>query len=502
MFNMKGKISIRNKTIVCFTVLIVTIIIAQLIFNLFLLKPFVSYTKTKVIENSFNSLKTDYNGKVNNIYQLAEEIQNKHGIKIVLFDHDELIYTTGFSSNQQFNIPMNPALRGQKPKNSPPGNDRFGGFINNTDDFKETPTVEKTGYKDDIGQLVLKGKFVFDGNEVYVVMTLPMESIDTSVSLYTKVSSVIALFALIIGILLAITFSNSLTKPITSVEKVAHSLSDLDFSVLANENVSTAELASLAKSINAMSLKLKISIEDLQIANDELKKDIDYKNQIEDMRRQFVANVSHEMKTPLGLLQIYCENLKNNVDGIDKEYYCNVIIEEVQSLNDMVLSMLDISSIESGLSKMTFEKFDLSMLCKDIAVKFRNAYETHIINFDIENNIFVSGDVKYISQAINNYILNAVSHTQSGCRIEIFLKKAENSAMFSVFNEGEIIDSYSFENIWEPFFKSDKARTRNGNNNTGLGLYIVKTIIEKHNGRVNVQNEANGVNFSFTIPID
>lgn len=501
---MKKKISIRNKTIRYFSVMIITIIVAQIVFNFSLLKPLVSYSKTKVIENSFYELQKEYSGNVDDISILAEEIQNNHGIKMVLSYNDEIIYTTGFSSRQEFIVPKDQWLLDQPPQDKPPENkedDRYRDFIRNTNDFKETPTVDTIKFENGTEQLVLKGKFNYNNEDIYVVMTLPMEAIDTSVRLYNSVSSIIMLIALAIGILLAVGFSKSLTKPITSVEKVAQNLSNLDFSDTANENVSVKELASLAQSINSMSENLKKSIEDLQVANEELKKDIDYKNQAELMRRQFIANVSHEMKTPLGLLQIYCENLKDNIEGVDKEYYCNVIIEETQNLNDMVVSMLEISSIESGLQKMNFINFDISSLCESIAEKFKNAYENYNLVYNIEKNIIVNGDVKYISQAVNNYITNAVSHTQEGKLIRFDLAKSDECVIVSVFNEGSCISDENIEKLWEPFFKSDKARTRDSQNNVGLGLYIVKTIIEKHTGQVFVENKENGVAFSFRIPI-
>lgn len=501
---MKKKMSIRNKAIIYFSVIIIITIVSQLIFNLFLLKPFVSYTKTKIIENSFYDLKDEYGGSVDDISTLADDIQNKHGIKTVLYSDNEIIFTTGFSSQQEFDIPFErkPPQQPEDNKNRFGKNDRYGEFINNPDDFKETPSVNILDLRNDFSQLVLKGKFSYNGKTVFVVMTLPMESIDTEVYLYNNVSYGIMFFALVIAVVMAIGFSASLAKPITAIEKVAQNLSNLDFSVLADENVSAKEISSLAKSINSMSAELQNSINDLQAANKELKKDIVNKNKIEEMRRQFIANVSHEMKTPLGLLQIYCENLKNNVEGIDKEYYCNVIIEETQNLNEMVKSMLDISSIESGLTGMTFEKFDISKLCEDIALKFKNAYDEFDFDYHIEDGICLSGDAKYITQAINNYVSNAVSHTDAGNTIELKLAKDGNHARLSVYNEGSNVDENSLDSLWDPFFKSDKARTRNENNNVGLGLYIVKTTIEKHNGAVYVENKQKGVEFGFLLPIE
>ncbi len=497
---MKKKISIRNKTILYFSLLIVIVIVFQLIFNLFLLKPFVSYTKTNVIEKSFYQLKNNYNGDIDDVSDMIDEIQNEHGIKVVLSNSDEVIYTSGFSSRQEFDPPKEQSPPPDKnDENKPEIKDDKKDDSINVSDFTDTPQVETVNRTDTDSELVLKGKFTYDGTTLYAVMSVPMESIDASVSLYTKANSVVSLLVLLIGVGFAFAFSKSLAKPITSVEKVAQSLADLDFSVLADENVSTAELASLAKSINKMSVNLKNSIDDLTVANEELKKDIDYKNKIENMRRQFIANVSHEMKTPLGLLQIYCENLKNNIDGVDKEYYCDVIIEETQNLNDMVVSMLDISSIESGLSKMQFEKIDMSQLTREIAAKFKNAYDECDLSFEIEDNIEVFGDAKYLGQALGNYISNAATHTKSGGKINVSLASSENSAVLSVFNEGENIDSNMIDDIWTPFFKSDKARTRS-NNNVGLGLYIVKTIIEKHKGTVGVENTPTGVVFTFTIP--
>ncbi|MDO4364205.1 MAG: HAMP domain-containing sensor histidine kinase [Clostridia bacterium] len=495
---MKKKISIRNKTIIYFSLLIAIVIVFQLVFNLFLLKPFVSYTKTNVIEKSFYQLKENYNGDIDDVSDMIDEIQNKHGIKVVLSDSNEIIYTSGFSSRQEFDVPKE---QGPPPKtdgeNKPEPKDNENDI--NVSDFTDNPQVETLSRTDKDTELVLKGRFAYDGTTLYVVMSVPMESIDASVALYTKANSVVSLVVLLIGVVLAFAFSKSLTKPITSVEKVAQSLSELDFSILADENVSTAELASLAKSINKMSVKLKSSIDDLTVANEELKKDIDYKNKIEEMRRQFIANVSHEMKTPLGLLQIYCENLKNNIDGVDKEYYCDVIIEETQNLNDMVVSMLDISSIESGLSKMQFEPLDMSALTREVAAKFKNAYDEYNLSFDIEDGIEVLGDAKYLSQALGNYISNATTHTKDGGEIKVSLSAENGNAVIGVYNDGENIADDMLSDIWTPFFKSDKARTRT-NNNVGLGLYIVKTIVEKHKGTVGVQNIPTGVIFTFTVP--
>lgn len=525
---MKKSISIRTKIASCFALLMLLLIISQIVFNVFLLKPYFTYTKKKVIEKAFYEISENYTGSTSDIDELANSLQNTHSIKLILFDENGIIYTTGFANNQQFLPPadikapdsstVKPPEQSNSDKSSddksasdnsdnsdnstqPPANGEREMQIPGGAEFTEVPTISTVdrGMGDE-QELQLTGKFDCDGVTFYVLLTLPMESIESSVALFTKVSAVISAAVLAIGIVIAVILSNSLTRPIKSVEQVAKSLSDLDFSKLADENVTTSELASLAKSINAMSVKLKNSIDELQIANDNLKKDIDYKNKIEQMRRQFIANVSHEMKTPLGLLQIYCANLKNNINGVDKEYYCDVIIEETEKLNDMVISMLDISSIESGLSKMEFADTDISAAARETAAKFITAYDECEFDADIDDSLTVSGDLKHIEQAMNNYISNAVTHTENGEKIKISLKKEGNRAVFSVENAGKAIADEDIEHLWDPFYKSDKARTRT-QNNVGLGLYIVKTIIEKHMGEYGVENTQNGVRFYFSLPL-
>lgn len=502
---MKKSKSIRTKIIIYFTVLMLAIFLGQIIFNMFLLKPCFTYSKKRVIENSFYQLKEDYTGSVSDIDELAETLQNKHSIKIILFNDDEIIYTTGFSNRQTFLPPQGGAPEQNDDFEPESRDDKFDSIreiqIPDGSLFESSPTVSTVSKNINAEQEVqLMGKFDCSGENIYVLMTLPMESIDTSVSLFSRVSAAISLTVLIAGIVIAVVFSKSITSPITSVEQVAQSLSSLDFSKYADEDVSTRELASLAKSINSMSVKLKSSIEELQIANDELKKDIDYKNKIEEMRRQFIANVSHEMKTPLGLLQLYCANLKNNVNGVDKEYYCDVIIEETEKLNSMVVSMLDISSIESGLSKMELAPMDLSAAARATAAKFITGYSDYGFSADIDDEICVEGDEAHLEQAMNNFIANAITHTENGEDIKIILKRENENAVFSVINKGKNIAEEDINNLWLAFYKSDKARTRTANN-VGLGLYIVKTIIEKHKGAYGAENLDGAVRFYFTLPL-
>lgn len=477
------KYSIRAKILASFGVLILLLIVIQIIFNFFFLDTYFMSQKRKAIEDAFYQIKDAYSEDLEPVDEIADSLLEMHGIKLVLADGERIVYTKGYSSTRR-NMYTVSHLREQGAE------------------FNESPsfiTINKRS--GNVSILYLTAKFSYKGETVYVMMNLFLAAIDNSVSIFTTASLGISTVTLLIGIIVSILLSRSIISPIISVEAVAKKVSDLDFSQYANEEVSSRELSDLAVSINIMSRRLKRSIEELQTLNEKLKKDIDYQKQIEQLRREFVANVSHEMKTPLGLLQIYSENLKSDMGDIDREYYCDVIIEETKNLDDMVKSMLDISSIESGFSRMNFEMLDLSCLCKETVNKFLPALQNYEFECSVDDNIWISGDRKYMEQAMQNYLSNAIRHTEVGRKIEVSLTEKLDIAVFSVRNQGKTIADGDLPYIWSAFYKADKARTRTQENNVGLGLYIVKTVVEKHRGEYGAANREDGVEFVFSIPI-
>ena len=352
-------------------------------------------------------------------------------------------------------------------------------------------------------QLRLGGKFEYEGREVLVLLTLKVDSIENSVSVFTEANIYISLAVLIVGILIAILVSKNITEPITEIEAVSQKIATLDFSYVADEDSSTVEIASLAKSVNQMSRQLDESMSELSLANEALKKDIDYQRQIEMMRREFIAGVSHEMKTPLSLLQLYSENLKNNVDGIDKEYYCDTILEETDKLSTMVSEMLEISSIDSGFIQMNLEPIDLSELCCEVARQYKPLLSGFDAEIAIEESIKVLVDTKYLERAISNLLNNAIQHTAEGGRIRFSLHRSGNTAEIGVYNQGTPIAEEDMEHLWDAFYRADKSRTDTGKGkkNIGLGLYIVKMVMEKHGGTYHIQNEADGVSAHIALAV-
>ncbi|MBR3802972.1 MAG: HAMP domain-containing histidine kinase [Clostridia bacterium] len=250
--------------------------------------------------------------------------------------------------------------------------------------------------------LILQGKITSEDEVRYVLLSSSIESIDSSIAMFTKVNFYISAVILVAGLVCAYFVAKSINKPIKNIETVSEKISRLDFEQRADESVNTPELSSLAKSVNIMSDRLSSTIDELKTANEQLCADIDARKRIEKMQREFIGNVSHEMKTPLCLLQMYGENLKNNVEGIDKDYYCQTIIDETERLNDMVKTMLEISSIENELYQVKTERLNFSELCRYTVNKMDIALNGADCRYEIEEDIYINGDEKYLEQAIKN----------------------------------------------------------------------------------------------------
>lgn len=228
----------------------------------------------------------------------------------------------------------------------------------------------------------------------------------------------------------------------------------------------------------------------------QLENKLQSRDKLERIHYEFIANASHEIKTPLGLLILYAEGLKNNVDNIDKDYYCDVIIEVVQNLDKKISRLMSVTTIESGLSPMTMESFNYSELFKCINDRFSILlldFDTHV---EYDKDIYVYGDIYYLGEVIKNFITNAVAYTEKGKTIRIELKKTKKYAELFVYNEGVSIEPDCLNRIWESYYKvKSKHINEDSGCHIGMGLYIVRLVMEQHNGIYGVDNISDGLRF-------
>jgi len=451
-----------------------SVILLQVISVWFFAKPYFLATKETQMYNMYNDVKMSILIQ-DDITDIMSHYQEAEGIHIAIWDTKlNLVYT---KENKELTV--DPKL------------------------FSSDPIVErKLNKTTNSERLYLYGKLTDGADTYFVAIDTPISAIDRSIELINNMNIAIASIVLLIGGILSWFWATRFTKPIMEIDQVARNVSKLDFTKKLEVKSSYDELSRLSESINLMSDHLSSMIYNLSEANEQLEQDVDYQKKIDQMRKEFIANVSHELKSPLGLLVMYCDNLKNDVPGIDKDFYYDVIMDESTRLSGLVTKLLEISSLENGMAKMVFHQVDLSNLVTWLCSKKEVMFSNYGIPLEwvIEERLYVKGDAFYLEQAINNFIDNAFKHTNGQEAIRVELSDLGTEVKFTVTNTGDIVSSEDLEHIWESFYKVDKSHTPSKETHAGLGLYIVKTIIESHNGSYNARQTDSGMEFSFTIP--
>ncbi len=363
-------------------------------------------------------------------------------------------------------------------------------------------TLQKV-YDERLGDYYLEIWGTLD-NGYSIILRTPIQGIKDNVNISTTLIKYVGGAILAVGIIAAFVVSTYITRPIKQLSNIAERMSEMDFNAR-YEGSDKGEIGLLGKSMNNMSEKLEQNIAELKKANLELKKDIDKKEKLEIMRTDFLSNVSHELKTPIALIQGYAEGLKEGItDGPESmEFYCDVIMDEANKMNTMVKRLLTLNQIEFGNDEPEMERFDINELIASVADAnaIRAGQKNMSIVFDNRNeHNFVWADEYKTEEVLTNYISNALNHCDGKRAIEVRTEKSENGGTITVtvYNSGKNIADEEIERIWEKFYKTDKARTREYGGN-GIGLSIVKAIMDSMGQEYGVRNVSDGVEFWFNL---
>ncbi len=340
----------------------------------------------------------------------------------------------------------------------------------------------------------------FDNGDIFI-MRSPLESIRSAVTIFNRFIGVVGGCVILVSVLLAWYFSKRITEPIKELATLSQKMADLDFDAKYTSGGSN-EIGVLGENFNRMSEKLEQTISNLKEANYKLQKDIEQKEKRENMRSEFLGNVSHELKTPIALIQGYAEGLKEGVndDPESREFYCEVIMDEAGKMNRMVKNLLALNQLEFGEDDVQFERFDITSLISgvlqslDILIEQKEAQ----VIFRHKNPIYVWADEFKVEQVVRNYVNNALNHVDGEKVIEIKITQENDVAKITVFNTGTPIPEEDLPHIWEKFYKVDKARTREYGGN-GIGLSIVKAIMDSFGKGYGAINHTNGVEFWFEL---
>ena len=340
----------------------------------------------------------------------------------------------------------------------------------------------------------------FDNGDIFI-MRSPLESIRSAVMIFNRFIGVVGGCVILVSVLLAWYFSKRITEPIMELATLSQKMADLDFEAKYTSGGSN-EIGVLGENFNRMSERLEQTISNLKEANYKLQKDIEQKEKRENMRSEFLGNVSHELKTPIALIQGYAEGLKEGVndDPESREFYCEVIMDEAGKMNRMVKNLLALNQLEFGEDDVQFDRFDITSLISgvlqslDILIEQKEAQ----VIFRHKNPVYVWADEFKVEQVVRNYVNNALNHVDGEKVIEIKITQENDMAKITVFNTGTPIPEEDLPHIWEKFYKVDKARTREYGGN-GIGLSIVKAIMDSFGKGYGAINHTNGVEFWFEL---
>ena len=479
------KKSIKARLIVAFVGIVVIAFVLIALSNSFLLERYYVAKKTDAIQDVYEKL-NQYDSLTSDKVQSLKSICIEKNISWVILDtnHSEILDYDSRNANRLY-ASLFGYITGVAPAKS--------STLEETDNYTlEVNRDMDMDYLDMWGML--------DNNNVFLIR-LPMAGISDSIQISNMFYLYTGMIVVAISILAIWFLSQRLTKPLEELTDISIRMSNLDFNAK-YESGGEDEIGVLGQNFNKMSKELEQTISELKTANNELQKDIEKKERIDDMRKEFLSNVSHELKTPIALIQGYAEGLKEciNDEAESRDFYCEVIIDEAAKMNNMVKKLLTLNQLEFGNDQISMECFDLTELVRGVvnsAQLLADQKDAQIL-FVQDTSVYVWGDEFKIEEVVTNYVSNAINHIDGERKIEIKMQRREGHIRLSVFNTGKPIPEEDIDKIWIKFYKVDKARTREYGG-SGIGLSIVKAIMESMNQKFGVKNYENGVEFWFEL---
>ena len=341
----------------------------------------------------------------------------------------------------------------------------------------------------------------FSDNKTIFLMSTPLASIRESVELANRFLAYVGIAALLVGSLFIYFATKKITSPILQLANLSEKMSNLDFDAKYTGQAED-EIGVLGNSMNRLSDTLKETIGQLRTANTELQQDIEEKIKVDEMRKDFIANVSHELKTPIALIQGYAEGLTEGMaeDPESRDYYCEVIMDEANKMNKMVRQLLTLSALEAGNDAPVMDRFDLTDLIRGVINSVGILIQQKEADVHLEDcgPVYVCADEFKIEEVVTNYLNNALNHLAGEKKIVITVEDNGEEALVTVFNTGNNIPEEDIPNLWTKFFKVDKSHTREYGG-SGIGVGIGKAIIDSHRKSCGVRNVEGGVEFWFTL---
>ena len=488
--------SVRVKLFLTLSLIIIGIIMFLILVNNFVFGQFYLYSKQSALKSVYETVNNYYNnGEIGDLATELEKIAIRNNFDILIRDDQNVnVYT----SNKDFFSTL-----GQMNEMTSRFNTGDGEIIEENRDFVISRIKDtKNGLT-----YILLAATLDNGYLLYI--RIPINSIQESVKISNNFLYLMAGFAILIAAVIVSYVTRKFTDPILELNSIARKMANLDFSHKYRTTDTDDEINNLGKSINLMSDKLEKTIKQLRDTNIELEKDIEEKSKLDEMRKSFISDVSHELKTPIALIQGYSEGLLENVnsDEDSRKFYAEVILDETNKMDRLVKQLLELMKLEYGKREFNDTEFNIVEVEKEVIRKSKVMIdEKNVqIEFNTTDEIKVIADDFYIEQVITNYMTNAIKHVEEVngkklIKIENVVDVDKNKVRVKVFNTGKQIPEEHLNRIWNRFYKVDASRNRK-DGGTGIGLAFVKAIMSNYGNSYGVVNKEDGVEFYFELEL-
>ena len=491
--------SIRVKLFMTLSLVILLIILFLIVVNNFVFGQFYLYSKTQSLKDVYITVNNYYNNEENENYSInsiLEKIAVKNNFDILIRNAQNInVYT----SDKDFLSTL-----GEMSEMTNRFHTDSGKIIEEGKNY----TIKRMRDNNNGLTYILLSSMLDNGYLLYV--RIPITSIQESVKISNNFLYLMAGFAILLAAVIVTYVSRKFTDPILELNKIAKNMSNLDFSHKYKITDAGDEINNLGKSINTMSEKLEKTIKQLRRTNNELERDIEEKSKIDEMRKSFISDVSHELKTPIALIQGYSEGLLENVntDEESRKFYAEVILDETNKMDKLVKELLDLMKLEYGKREFNDKKFNIVELEKEVVRKSQVMLDEKQVEVKLETSkeINVYADDFYIEQVITNYLTNAIKHVKEKygskyIKIENDIDTEKNKVKIKVFNTGEQIEEEQMAKIWNRFYKIDQSRNRN-DGGTGIGLSFVRAIMSNYGNNYGIINHEDGVEFYIELDLE
>ena len=488
-------ISVRIKLFLTISLVILGIITFLILVNNFVFGQFYLYSKRQVLKSVYTTVNDYYNNcEEGDLSSELEQIAIKNNFDILIRNNQNInVFTSSkdfFSTLGQMNEMTSKLHTGSSE------------VIEKSNNYR---IIKIKDTQNGVTYVLLSAKL---DNNYLLYIRIPINSIQESVKISNNFLYLMAGFAILIAAVIVSYVSRKFTEPILELNAIAKKMSNLDFSHKYRITDADDEINNLGKSINTMSDKLEKTIKQLRNTNIELEKDIEEKSKIDEMRKSFISDVSHELKTPIALIQGYSEGLLENVntDEENRKFYAEVILDETNKMDKLVKQLLELMKLEYGKREFTDSVFNIVEVEKEVIRKSKVMLEeTQVeVKYETPEEINVYADDFYIEQVVTNYITNAIKHVkevdgEKYIKITNEVNIEKNNVRIKVFNTGEISEEH-MARIWNRFYKIDESRNRS-NGGTGIGLAFVKAIMTNYGKDYGLINKENGVEFYFDLEL-